>query len=146
MEDTHIRIERFPDASFFITGLFQRAFSQPPPTFPVNYVAFYKLEHDIFKPIGYIHMTECTDYALVGGLCVDVEYRHKGLGEALLRYVDKDIGEKKGFFVSTNDPRIASRCGYGLTEEKHIMVKWAKRISAEEQERLISEVSKIGPF
>ena len=60
-----------------------------------------------FKTLGYIQMTECGEYALVGGLCVDD--RDKKLGETLLRYVEKDIGVKKVLFVQTNNPPIASR-------------------------------------
>jgi predicted N-acetyltransferase YhbS len=146
LQDNHIRIEKLADASFFITDLFQKSFDQAPPTFPLNYVAFYKLDPGMFRAIGYIHMTECSHYGLVGGLCVNIDHRHKGLGEALLRHVEKDVGEKKALFVYTNNPTIANRCGYALTKEKHLMVKWAKRIPQEAQEQIIDEVIKVGPF
>jgi hypothetical protein len=146
LENSHIKIEKFDDASFFIEDLFQRSFGQPPPTFPINYVAFFKSDPSFFKTVGYIHMTECGEYALVGGLCVDVDYRHKKLGETLLRYVERDVGEKKALFVQTNNPTIASRVGYRPTRVQYLMVKWTKSLSKEEQERMVNEVARLGPF
>ncbi len=145
-ENSSIKIEKFVDASFFIEDLFHRSFGQAPPTFPVNYVAFYKSDRSTFKTIGYIHMTECGGYGLVGGLCIDMDYRHRGLGETLLRNVEKDVGEKKALFVQTNNPTIARRVGYMPTGIQYLMVKWTKSLPKEEQERIVNEVAKVGPF
>ncbi|OGP88510.1 MAG: hypothetical protein A2156_03550 [Deltaproteobacteria bacterium RBG_16_48_10] len=146
LENRNIKIEKFDDASFFIEDLFHRSFGQLPPTFPINYVAFFKSDPSTFKPIGYIHMTKGNDYNLVGGLCVDIEYRHKRLGETLLRNVEIDIGEKKALFVYTNNPTIASRAGYFPTRTQYLMVKWMKPLPKEEQGKMVDEVTKIGPF
>jgi hypothetical protein len=97
LENNNFRIETFDDATFFIEDLFHKSFGHLPPTFPINYVAFFKAKPSVFRAIGYIHMSECGDYGLVGGLCVELDYRHKKLGEMLLRNVEKDIGEKKPF-------------------------------------------------
>ena len=145
-EEGHIQIERFEDASFFVGDLFYNSFGQPPPTFPINYVAFCRTDPSVFKAVGYIHMTECGEYALVGGLCVEVDYRHKKLGETLLRNVERDIGEKRALFVQTNNPAIASRVGYIPAKTQYLMVKWMKSLSIENKEKMVDEVSKLGPF
>ena len=146
LEDINIKIEKFDDASFFVEDLFQRSFGQRPPTFPINYVAFLRSDLSSFKAVGYIHMTERGEYALVGGLCVDVDHRHRKLGETLLRYVEGDVGEKKALFVQTNNPAIASRVGYEPTKIQYLMVKWTRSLSGEEREKMINEVAKLGPF
>jgi hypothetical protein len=146
LENSHIKIEKFDDASFFIEDLFHRSFNQLPPIFPINYVAFFKSDPSTFKAIGYIHMTECHEYGLPGGLCVDNDYRHRRLGENLLRYVEKDIGEKKALFVYTNNPAIASRVGYIPTRTQYLMAKWRRHLPAEEQEKMVDEVTRMGPF
>lgn len=145
-DNISIKIEKVVDASFFIEDLFHRSFGQAPPTFPINYVAFCKSDRSTFKAIGYIHMTECGEYGLAGGLCVEGDYRHKGLGETLLRNVEKDAGEKKALFVYTNNPTIASRVGYMPTKLQYLMVKWTKSLSKEEQEKMVNEVGEVGPF
>lgn len=145
-ENSNIKIEKLVDASFFAEDLFHRSFGQAPPTFPVNYVAFYKSGPSTFKAIGYIHMTELDEFCLVGGLCVDTDYRHRGLGETLLRNIEKDVGEKKAFFVQTNNPTIASRVRYMPTKTQYLMVKWMKSLPQEEQEKIVNEVTKIGLF
>jgi N-acetylglutamate synthase-like GNAT family acetyltransferase len=134
------------EASFFIGDLFYSSFGQPAPAFPVNYVAFFRTAPSVFKAIGYIHMTERGEYGLVGGLCVEVDYRHRKLGETLLRNVEKDVGEKKALFVQTNNPSLAGRVGYQPTKIQYLMVKWVKPLSEEEQEKMIHEVAQVGPF
>jgi N-acetylglutamate synthase-like GNAT family acetyltransferase len=146
LEIPDVRIERFENASFFIDDLFQKSFGQSAPTLPVDYVAFYKSDPSTFKAIGYIHMTEFPEYGLVGGLCVGVDHRHKGLGTTLLMGVERDIKGKKALFVHTSNPTIAKRCGYKRTKTQYLMVKWTQLISKEEQGKLIEEVTKIGPF
>jgi N-acetylglutamate synthase-like GNAT family acetyltransferase len=146
LEIPDIRIERFENASFFVDDLFRKSFGHAAPTIPVDYVAFSKLNPSTFKAVGYIHMTEYQDYGLVGGLCVGVDHRHKGLGTTLLKYVERDIKRKKALFVNTNNPTIAKRCGYEVTKTQFLMVKWTKVLAKEEQEELIEEVIKIGPF
>ena len=146
LETAGIRIERFEDASFFIDDLFRKSFGQPPPGSPMDYVAFCRLDPSTFKTVGYIHMIEFEDYGLVGGLCVDPEFRHKGLGSRLLNHVQIDIGGKKALFVHTENPTIARQCGYKSTNRQYLMVKWIQSVSGREQETLIDEVAKIGPF
>jgi hypothetical protein len=146
LENSNIKIEKFDDASFFVEDLFQRSFGQRPPTFPINYVAFFKSDPSTFKTIGYIHMTACNNYCLAGGLCVDMDHRHRRLGETLLRNVEKDIGEKKALFVYTNNPTIAGRIGYIPTKTEYLMVKWMKPLPKEEQGKLVDEVTNVGPF
>ena len=55
-------------------------------------------------------------------------------------------GEKKGLFVYTNNPTIASRVGYKPTKTQYLMVKWLKSLPQEDREKMIDEATKLGPF
>jgi GNAT superfamily N-acetyltransferase len=83
----NIQIIKVDDAAVFIADLFQQTFGAPPPSFPTHYVAFLKKGSATFEAIGYYHVTYGSEYALVGGLCVDRHYRNKGIGEKLERIV-----------------------------------------------------------
>jgi len=149
MEDEQIRIVKVDDAAFFIADLFRRTFAESPPLTPVHYVAFYKATPALFEPIGYYHVDQRGEYALVGGLCVDPRYRQKGLGEQFSRIAFEDARENKAFFAYIGNPisdTIARKIGYIETNQKHLMVKWMKPLAAEERERIIAEVAALGPF
>ncbi|MCS6927457.1 MAG: hypothetical protein NZ578_16325 [Candidatus Binatia bacterium] len=149
MDEEKLLITRVDTAAFFIGDLFQRTFGEAPPVAPVHYVAFYKEDASTFTAIGYYHVTHCGEYALVGGLCVDVRYRNQGLGEKLSRIAFRDAGDKKALFAYVGNPvsdGIARRIGYVQTRQPHLMVKWLQPLPEEEKERILAEVIAIGPF
>lgn len=150
LNNRDIKIESFDDASFYVDHLFRECFNgQPPPTYPINYVAFCKLTPSTFKVIGYINMIDRGEYGLVGGVCVDVDYRRKGLGEALLMAVEKDAkeaGVKNSLWGYTVNPALYSRVGYGPAITQYLMMKWLKPVSQEEEKRITDEVTKLCPF
>ncbi|MGH7962712.1 MAG: GNAT family N-acetyltransferase [Candidatus Binatia bacterium] len=149
MDDEKITIVKVSDAAFFIEDLFRRTFAQPSPTTPVHYVAFCKPTPSTFKAVGYYHVDHRDEYALVGGLCVDTQYRNRGLGEEFSRIVFAEAADKKAFFAYIGNPisqAIARRVGYIETRQQYLMVKWVKPLSEDEKERIITEVIAIGPF
>jgi GNAT superfamily N-acetyltransferase len=149
MEEEKIKIVRVDHAAFFIADLFKKSFGAPPPTTPVHYVAFYKSSPSTFEAIGYYHVEDRGEYALVGGLCVDPRYRNKGLGEKFSRIVFEDAKAHKAFFAYLGNPiseAIAHRVGYINTEQKHLMVRWLMPLNDEEKEKIITEVAALGPF
>jgi hypothetical protein len=149
MEDGQITIVKVENAAFLVEDLFRRSFGGAPPTTPVHYVAFAQIGLSTFEVVGYYHVTHCSEYGLVGGLCVDVRYRNRGLGEKFSRIAFDDAGDKKAFFAYLGNPTsisIARRIGYEHTRHQHLMVRWLKPLPEEEKERLIAEVAEIGPF
>lgn len=163
MEEDRIKIVKVEDASFFIEDLFKRSFGDPPPRFPVHYVAFYKTTPATFEAIGYYHVTYREEYALVGGLCVDTRFyrklrvakqlalqrRNRGVAERLVRAAFEDVGERKAFFAYVGNPlskAIIRRVGFIDTEHKYLMVKWMEPLCEAERKRIIAEVAAIGPF
>lgn len=149
MEDKNIKIVRVSHAAFLIEDLFRRTFVQQPPLTPVHYVAFYHTAPSLFEVIGYYHVDYRPEYALVGGLCVDARFRNRGLGEEFSKVVFADAGERKAFFCHVGNPvsqAIARRVGYSETRQEYLMVKWMQSLSANEQERIVTEVVALGPF
>lgn len=149
MEETRLKIIKVSDASVLAEELFQRCFGQPPPDFPIHYVALDQLAPQTFKVVGYYHITHCGAYVLVGGLCIDEAYRDQKLGRALSAIAFEDAGAAKAFFAYLGNPvsrAVAYRVGYVDTPHQNLMVKWLARLSDEEQQQLIAEVAKLGPF
>lgn len=149
MTDDQIKIVQVSDAAFFIGDLFRKTFAQPPPITPVHYVAFARSAPSTFEAVGYYHVDFRTEYALVGGLCVDARYRNRGLGEVFSTIVFADAGNRKAFFCYVGIPvsqAIARRVGYSETRQQYLMVKWMQPISDDEKERILTEVIAIGPF
>jgi len=80
---------------------------------------------------------------------VEEGYRNRGLGERFSALVFDDMKGKKAFFAYIGNPiseRIAHRIGYVNTRQKHLLVKWMKTLTSEEQEQLLTEAIAIGPF
>ena len=149
MAEDSFQIVRVSDASFLVEELFQRSFAQSPPDFPIHYVAFDKLAPQTFKVIGYYHITHCGSYVLVGGLCIDEDYREKKLGRALSAIAFEDAGEAKAFFAYLGNPvsiSVAYRVGYVDTPHQYLMAKWMQALPEDEKEQIIAEVAKLGPF
>jgi hypothetical protein len=144
-----VRIIETQDASFFAENLFQEAFGQSPPPQPSNYVALYPDSRDrsAFHLVGFIHVEHVVDeMGLVGGLCVDNQWWGRGLRERLLISVEKREKREKAFFVYTDDPGLASECGYHALPHPFFLGKWVEPLLPEEKARLIGDAIAIGPF
>src|SRR5262245_60061852 len=121
-EDNPITIVKVENAAFLVEDLFRQSFAQPPPQTPLHYVAFVQKAPSTFEVVGYYHVDHRSEYALVGGLCVDVRYRNRGLGEQFSRIAFDDVGDKKAFFCYLGNPtsiRIAQRIGYEPTAHQY---------------------------
>jgi ABC-type polysaccharide/polyol phosphate transport system ATPase subunit len=143
-----IRVVEAEDSSFFAEGLFQDAFGHSPPKGPSNYVALYSdsgSQSDL-KVIGFVHLERVGEMGLVGGVCVDRRWWGRGIGKKLLISVDEKRRDEKAFFVRTDDPRIASACGYEALPHPHLMVKWLEPLSEEEKSRIAGAAWAFGPF
>ena len=149
MEGERVKIIKVSDASSLAGELFQRAFDQSLPDFPIHYVALDYLRPQTFKVVGYYHITHRGAYVLAGGLCVDEGYRDQKIGRALASIAFEDAGKAKAFFTYVGNPvslSIVYRLGYVHTPYQHLMVKWLTDASQEDQEQLIAEVAKLEPF
>ncbi len=148
LDPEKVRIIKIQDSPFFAGDLFFRAFGHPPPKNPTNYVAIHvdSKNPSAFHVIGFIHVEQIDDMGLVGGLCVAAQWHGKGLGKRLLSSADDKKDRFKAFFVHTEDPRIATECGYEPLSHPYLMVKWVRALSSEEKERLINAAMAIGPF
>ena len=91
---------------------------------------------------------ECVndDMSLVGGLCVDRQWRGTGVGRRLLLSVDEKRRREKAFFVYTDDSRLASDCGYEVLSHPYLMVKWMESLSEGEKADLVDAAKVFGPF
>lgn len=141
-----IFVSRVDDAAPFVGDLFARVFRAPVPAMPTHYVAFHRIEDGRLEPVGYYHVSYCGEYALVGGLCVATDFRRRGVGELLERYVYRDAGATRAYFAHVGDPTRARRVGFVDTGHPHLVVCWMAEPSEEERHRLIAEVAALGPF
>ncbi len=149
-EDPAIRVILVDDPPLEARALFARAFDgHSIPDSPRHYVAFCPDTNGEDQFAGYCHATWCGEYALMGGLCVNPDFRHKGVGHALERVLMEDTGPNKAFFSHTGNPtvvRMNARLGMEHSGYPNLMVKWTQDLSGPEKARILKEVHEIGPF
>jgi predicted N-acetyltransferase YhbS len=133
------------DVTFLIEKLFRATFDGPPPSEPVHYVAVARTGES-FQVVGYYHATHAEEYVLVGGLCVDPEWRGHRIGERMEQMSFAHHEGAKAFFAHVGDPRRARRLGYIDTGVPHLVVRWMKDVDPAEQATLIRKVAALGPF
>jgi len=143
-----VKIIKVQDSLFFAGKLFQDAFGDPPPVFPSNYIAIYEDSKNplTFHVVGFVHLLRIGEMGLVAGLCVDRQWRGKGLGKKLLASMDNQDEWIKALFVYTSDPRIPAKCGYESLSHPYLMAKWIKPLPLEKKEKMINIAIAIGPF
>ena len=148
MDPERIRIIEVDDPSFFAEDLFNRAFGHSPPPGPSSYVALYSDSESpsTVQVIGFVHLEQVGEMGLVGGVCVDHPWRGRGIGKRLLSFVSGKRRKERAFFVHTDDPRLASVCGYEALPYPYLMVKWMEPLSEEEKTRILGAALEFGPF
>ncbi len=148
LDPERVKVIEVQNSLFFAGRIFQDAFGDPPPVFPKNYVAIYEDSNNpsTFHVIGFVHLQQMGEMGLVAGLCVDRQWRGKGLGKTLLESMDNQEEWIKALFVYTSDPRIPAICGYESLSHPRLMAKWIKPLSLEKKEKMINMALAIGPF
>lgn len=149
MKEPALEIARVDHAPFLFAELFRSIFDDPPPPTPAHYAAFVPLGEDTFRTVGYCHVEEAQDFALLGGLCVAPDYRGRGIGERLVAAAIAGTKGSKGFFGYTGDPaavRINIKLNMEHTAHEHLMVRWLRQLDASERESIVERVAAIGPF
>ena len=148
IDPERIRIIEVDDPSFFAEDLFHRAFGHSPPPGPSSYVALYSNSESpsTVQVIGFAHLERVGEMGLVGGVCVDHPWRGRGIGKRLLSFVSGKRRKERAFFVHTDDPRLASVCGYEALPYPYLMVKWMEPLSEEEKTRILGAALEFGPF
>jgi len=141
-----VYVTKLDDASLFVGALFKDTFGDAIPKEPTHYVAFKRTRTRCFEAIGYYHVAFLGEYALVGGLCVDIRMRGRGVGALLERYVYRDAGDVNAYFAYVGDATRARRVGFVETEHPHLLVYWVVDVSLDERARLVDEVAALGPF
>lgn len=143
-----VKIIEIHDSLFFAGKLFREAFGDSPPAFPRNYIALYEDSKNpsTFHVLGFIHLQPLGEMGLVGGLCVDRQWRGSGLGKMLLDSMDHQDEWIKALFLYTSDQRIAEKCGYESLPHPPLMAKWIRPLPLEKKEKMISIAMSIAPF
>jgi ABC-type polysaccharide/polyol phosphate transport system ATPase subunit/ribosomal protein S18 acetylase RimI-like enzyme len=143
-----VRIIEVQDSLLFAGKLFQDAFGDPPPAYPNNYIAICEDSQNpsTFHVVGFVHLQPVGEMGLVAGLCVDRQWRGKGLGKMLLTSMENQDQWIKALFVYAGDPRIPAECGYESLSHPHLMAKWIGPLSPEKKEKMINIALAIGPF
>ena len=77
------------------------------------------------KLVGFARVI--SDYATVYYLCdviIDTEYQHRGLGTALISYIDSlpEFSGLRGFLITTNAHGLYRKFGYEVVNDR-VMVK-----------------------
>ena len=80
---------------------------------------------DVDRLVGFARVI--SDYATVYYLCdviVDTEYQHRGLGTALISYIDSlpEFSGLRGFLITTNAHGLYRKFGYEVVNDR-VMVK-----------------------
>lgn len=137
-----IRLEGDPPAA--CGTLFRRCFAAQIPDFPMHYVA--RLGERV---VGYYHITRRSDYALIGGLCVDEAFRRHQVASQLVHAAHADAEGLPGFFGYCGNPasyKLLTDAGYRDTEYPYVIVHWTNPPTLADKQRIIAEVAKLGPF
>lgn len=174
--DRRLRIFRpEPDASALAAGLFRESFnagfpvprdgSLPVPTPPSSwrqYVAVYTWPDGKEETVGFCNWIRHRDVYLQGGMCVQRTFYRRlpreefreiqgrgGLAQMMMAAAERELDDGMAWFGYCGDAKALAvdlRAGYVETSRRHVIVKWFKAPSPGEQQRLIDEVAKIGPF
>ncbi len=144
-----LRVIEVEDAEFFAGCLFREAFGHPPPPWPHNYVAVYSDIKDpsILHLVGFIHIQRIGEgIGLIGGICIAPRWQARGLEKEILDSIDRIKEDDRVFFIYTDNPVFALKCGYEPLFHPYLMVKWLVSLPPEEKARLIDKAIAFGPF
>ncbi len=151
------------DVEPLIGDLFRRVFNNPPPDYPVHFVAFLTRPGGDPVPVGYCHFTALEDCYLGGGMCFDervfrrlsaaerADVRRLGgvarftLGTALERLRDK--AAVFGYVGDKRAERIDLSLGFEPTGHPKLLVHWQRpSLPPDVKRRLIEIAHAAGPF
>lgn len=164
-----------PDASALAAELFRESFnagfpvprdgSLPVPTPPSawrQYVATYRWPDGQEETVGFCNWIRHRDVYLQGGMCVRrtfyrrlprEEFREMqaagGLAQMMMAAAERELDDCVAWFGYCGDAKALAvdlRAGYVETNRRHVIVKWFDTPPPGEQQRLIDEIAKIGPF
>jgi hypothetical protein len=72
-----------------------------------------------------------------------------GLAQMMLMAASEELRDCIAWFGYCGDAKALAvdlRAGYEITNHKNVLVKWCRRVPAEEGQALIDSVAAIGPF
>lgn len=150
---TKVKVIEVEDASYFIGAIFREAFSQPPPSEPVNFVALHPdpCGPAVFRVIAFLHVAQ-TERAIlkeagfVGGLWIAPPLQGREIERLLLSAAEKKFADKKALFAYTDQPDAFSPWGFEAIPHSFLTVKWMAQVSPGEKAKIVDEVKSVGPF
>lgn len=158
-----LRFEIVQDAHELIDPMFFRRYRRPAPDYPHHVIVFCRTITGEWAPAAYMHFIERDDYLLGGGACVDDRVLRRmsaesrkaiamagGLYFHALRWALAYLSPRCSAIFGYCGDRLAERldlaAGFVRTPYPHLLVYFTKPLVADEQNRLIEAVQKIGPF
>ena len=159
--DQHVRIEIVPDGQHLIDSMFRHRFQQPAPDIPHHIVVFCRTVNDQWVPAAYMHATECEDFVLGGGACVDNRVLRQLSPESrrciaetgglylhsarwAIKHYSPNFSAVFGYCGDRLAERIDLAAGFVRTEYPNLLVCFTRELSAQEKSRLIEDANKIG--
>ncbi len=161
-ENIRIGLIEVADAEPIAGKLFEKSFKAPIPDFPKHFVLVAIDNNKKQLTLGYVHFTKHQNMYLGGGMCVNTtalrqlpkalrkQLNQQGgvaytmLSEAVKQLDDCDavfgyVGHKGAY-------KIDLAVGFEQTQYQHLIVYWKQPLSFSEQEKIIKEANKVGPF
>lgn len=151
------------DAESLAGELFRASFGHPLPDYPRHFVAFDRSVDEVGSVVGYIHYTAWEgDVWLCGGLCVDSQAylraapavaqewkRAGGIGEIILRESFTRLNDRAAILGHCGDARQWQHdlnAGFVPAGPPHLLVKWNRLLSRDQQAAIIERAVALGPF
>lgn len=164
------------DGEFFAGALFEKCFGQRFPVprdrsgLPMatsaskwsQYVALYRWPSGLFETVGFCNWIRHGEVYLEGGMCVEAGFyrrlsrphweqckRDGGVAQLIMERAARQLTDCVAWFGYCGDKKAMAvdlRLGYVATKYPYLIVKWFRTLSKPDEEALIDEIAKIGPF
>jgi hypothetical protein len=165
-----------PDAAFFASALFVESFAHPFPvprddaglavSTPVpgwhQYVALYRWPTGLIETVGFCNWVRFGEVYLEGGMCVKRDFYRRlprehwrecrargGIAQLIMESAATELNDCAAWFGYCGDRQamiVDKRVGYEETRFPHLIVKWFQNRDPAEQNQLIEDIARIGPF
>ncbi|MCB1581794.1 MAG: hypothetical protein R3E90_07520 [Marinicella sp.] len=161
-ENIRINLIEVANAEPLAGDLFTKSFNAPIPDFPKHFVLVTQDQSDKQLILGYVHFTKHQNMYLGGGMCVNTRAlrqlpkplrnqlnRQGGVAYTMLSQAVHELHDCAAVFGYVGHKgayKIDLAVGFKPTVYRHLIVYWKQSLSESEQQQIINEAHKLGPF
>lgn len=161
-ENIRISLVEVADAQALAGELFRRSFQDQIPDFPKHFVLLATEPSGRALTLGYVHFTKENNLYLGGGMCVNSRgLRHLpralrqqlneqgGVAFTMLSESVKQLNDCDAVFGYVGHKgayKIDLAVGFEQTRHPHLIVFWKKPLDEQQQQIIVEQAHRYGPF